>query len=76
MEGIELLLDKFGWAGLIMSCLAAYIVRRDTTSDLTRKEQEARLDKIYGELFQIQKDTVTALTDVRAELGRLKGGTT
>ena len=72
MENVGLLIDKFGWAGVIMLALAAYILSRDSKSDLTRKEQETRLDNIYGELFKIQKETVTALAEVKAELQRVK----
>lgn len=68
MENVNLLINQFGWAGVIMLALATYIVRRDSSADLTRKEQEARLDRIYAELFAIQKDTVKALEAFKAEM--------
>lgn len=68
MENDNLLINQFGWAGVIMLALATYIVRRDSSADLTRKEQEARLDRIYAELFAIQKDTVKALEAFKAEM--------
>ena len=68
MENVNLLINQFGWAGAIMLALATYIVRRDSSADLTRKEQEARLDRIYAELFAIQKDTVKALEAFKAEM--------
>ena len=75
MENVGLLINQFGWAGVIMLALASYIVKRDSNADLLRKEQEARLDKIYGELFTIQKETVQVLAEVKAELSRAKGDT-
>lgn len=68
MENVNLLINQFGWAGVIMLALASYIIRRDSSADLTRKEQEARLDRIYAELFAIQKDTVKALEAFKAEM--------
>lgn len=76
MENVELLIDKFGWAGAIMLALAAYILSREGKADLIRREQETRLDNIYGELFKIQKESVQALAEVKAELQRVKEVTT
>lgn len=75
MENVGLLINQFGWAGVIMLALASYIAKRDSNADLLRKEQEARLDKIYGELFTIQKETVQVLAEVKAELSRVRGNT-
>ena len=72
MSSLEVMIERFGWSGVIMSALATYIARLTTQSDLTRKEQEARLDKLHGEILVIQRETITALAEMKTEISLLR----
>ena len=72
MSSLEVMIERFGWSGVIMSALATYIARLTTQSDLMRREQEARLDKLHGEILVIQRETITALSEMKTEISLLR----
>ena len=72
MSSLEVMIERFGWPGVIMSALATYIARLTTQGDLMRREQEARFDKLHGEILVIQRETITALAEMKTEISLLR----